>query len=130
MQKVQDTVIRLKDGDKFIDIKTINIQQLVKKFAQSIFRKAQVDIQRGKYSCWYLDWTSINFSTGLVFTKHSMKTTMMAFITRFGRQIFEQKSLSTWSLNVKKLQMLRHTTTKCWLVSSWYFWIRYLLFAR
>lgn len=48
MQKVQDTVIRLKDGDKFIDIKTINIQQLVKKFAQGIFRKANVDIQRGK----------------------------------------------------------------------------------
>lgn len=48
MQKVQDTVIRLKDGDKFIDIKTINIQQLVKKFAQSIFAKAKVDIKTGK----------------------------------------------------------------------------------
>jgi len=48
MQKVQDTVIRLRDGDKFIDIKTINIQQLVKKFAQSIFRKANVDIKTGR----------------------------------------------------------------------------------
>lgn len=55
MKKVQDTVIRLKDGDNFIDIKTMNIQQLVKKFAQSIFRKAKVDIQRGKYSYEYLD---------------------------------------------------------------------------
>lgn len=48
LQMVPDTVIRLKDGDKFIDIKTINIQQLVKKFAQSIFAQAKVDIKTGK----------------------------------------------------------------------------------
>ena len=114
MQKVQDTVIRLKDGDNFIDIKTMNIQQLVKKFAQSIFRKAKVDIQRGKYSYWYLGWTSINFSIGSVCTKHSTKTTMMAFTIKFGRRIFEPKSRSTWSLSVKKLQMLRHVTIKRW----------------
>ena len=55
MQKVQDTVIRLKDGDKFIDIKTINIQQLVKKFAQSIFTKAKVNIKTGKYPFIHID---------------------------------------------------------------------------
>jgi hypothetical protein len=55
MQKVQDEIIRLKDGDNFIDIKTMNIQQLVKKFAQNIFRKANVDIKQGKYIFWYLD---------------------------------------------------------------------------
>jgi len=38
----------LKDGDKFIDIKTINIQQIVKKFALSIFNKAHVDVKTGK----------------------------------------------------------------------------------
>ena len=47
-RKVQDKVIRLKDGDKFIDIKTINIQQIVKKFALSIFNKANVDVKTGK----------------------------------------------------------------------------------
>jgi hypothetical protein len=44
-QKGGETVIRLKDGDNFMDIKTINIQQLVKKFAQRIFRAAHIDIR-------------------------------------------------------------------------------------
>jgi len=33
----KEEVIRLKHGDDFYDIKTINIQQLVKKFALRIF---------------------------------------------------------------------------------------------
>lgn len=45
-----EKVIQLKYEDKVLDIKTINIQQLVKKFAQKIFREAKIDIKTGRYS--------------------------------------------------------------------------------
>ena len=41
-------MIQLKVGDKEIDIKTINIQQIVKRFALSIFRNAKVNVKTGK----------------------------------------------------------------------------------
>lgn len=44
-----ETVISLKYEDKVLDIKTINIQQLVKKFAQRIFSEAKIDIKKGRY---------------------------------------------------------------------------------
>ena len=44
-----ETVISLKYEDKVLDIKTINIQQLVKKFAQRIFIDAKIDIKNGRY---------------------------------------------------------------------------------
>ena len=34
--------------DKTLDIKTINIQQLVKKFGQKIFKEAKIDVKTGK----------------------------------------------------------------------------------
>jgi hypothetical protein len=34
---------------KELDIRTINIQQLVKKFAQKIFTEAKIDVKRGRY---------------------------------------------------------------------------------
>ena len=43
-----ETVIRLKDGDKYLDIKTINIQQIVKKFAQNIFQRYRINEKTGK----------------------------------------------------------------------------------
>jgi hypothetical protein len=36
--KSNETIVRLKDGDNFFDIKTTNIQQLVKKFAKRMFQ--------------------------------------------------------------------------------------------
>ena len=44
-----EKTIQLQYEDKVLDIKTINIQQLVKKFAQKIFREAKVDIKTGRY---------------------------------------------------------------------------------
>lgn len=43
-----ETVIQLKYEDKVLDIKTINIQQLVKKFAQKIFKEAKIEVKTGR----------------------------------------------------------------------------------
>ena len=42
-------MIKLEYEGKELDIKTINIQQLVKKFAQKIFKEAKIDIKVGRY---------------------------------------------------------------------------------
>ena len=42
-----ETVIDLKNGDRVCDIKTINIQQIVKKFALKTFQDAGVDHRTG-----------------------------------------------------------------------------------
>jgi hypothetical protein len=42
-------MIKLRAGDAFYDIKTINIQQVVRKFALKIFRDAGADPATGKY---------------------------------------------------------------------------------
>lgn len=42
-----ETMIGLKNGDKACDIKTINIQQIVKKFALKVFKDAGVDHRTG-----------------------------------------------------------------------------------
>lgn len=42
-----ETMIGLKNGDKVCDIKTINIQQIVKQFALKIFKDAGVDHKSG-----------------------------------------------------------------------------------
>ncbi len=44
-----ETMIKLRAGDAFYDIKTINIQQVVRKFALKIFRDAGVNPLTGKY---------------------------------------------------------------------------------
>lgn len=44
-----EKTIQLQYENTVLDIKTINIQQLVKKFAQKIFREAKVDIKTGRY---------------------------------------------------------------------------------
>jgi hypothetical protein len=41
--KPKQTLIRLKDGETFYDIRTMNIHQLVKKFALSIFHQSQIN---------------------------------------------------------------------------------------
>lgn len=46
--KTNETVISFKDGDKVYDIRTSNIQQLVKKFALRIFNQAKIDVNEGK----------------------------------------------------------------------------------
>ena len=43
------TVIRIGTGDEYLDIRTINIQQLVKKFALRMFRDAKIDVKNGQY---------------------------------------------------------------------------------
>ena len=43
------TVIQLEYGGKTLDIRTINIQQLVKKFALKIFMEAQINVKVGRY---------------------------------------------------------------------------------
>lgn len=51
LQKIKgkkETVIKLEYEGKELDIKTINIQQLVKKFAQKIFKEAKIDAKRGR----------------------------------------------------------------------------------
>ena len=53
LQKIKgkkETVIKLEYEGKELDIRTINIQQLVKKFAQKIFKEAKIDIKRGRYA--------------------------------------------------------------------------------
>ena len=45
----KETVIKLEYEGKELDIKTINIQQLVKKFAQKIFKEAKIDVKHGRY---------------------------------------------------------------------------------
>ena len=44
----KDKVIRLGEGQDRIDVQTINIQQLVKKYAQRIFSEAGIDQQTGR----------------------------------------------------------------------------------
>lgn len=46
--KTNETIISFKDGDKVYDIRTSNIQQLVKKFALRIFNQAKIDVHEGK----------------------------------------------------------------------------------
>lgn len=46
--KTNETIISFKDGDKVYDIRTSNIQQLVKKFALRIFNQAKIDVNEGK----------------------------------------------------------------------------------
>lgn len=43
-----ETIVSFRDGDKVYDIRTSNIQQLVKKFARRIFEEAKIDVQEGK----------------------------------------------------------------------------------
>lgn len=47
--KPRETIIRLKDGESTIEIKTGNIHQLVKKFALRIFHEAEIDEKTGQY---------------------------------------------------------------------------------
>lgn len=51
--KTNETVISFKEGDKTYDIRTSNIQQLVKRFALRIFQQAKIDVNEGKYSFYY-----------------------------------------------------------------------------
>lgn len=44
-----ETHINLRAGDACYDIKTINIQQVVRKFALKIYHDAKVDPTSGKY---------------------------------------------------------------------------------
>ena len=44
----KENVIKLEYGGKTLEIKTINIQQLVKKFAQKIFKEAKIDVRKGR----------------------------------------------------------------------------------
>ena len=46
--KTNETIISFKEGDKVYDIRTSNIQQLVKKFALRIFQEARIDVNGGK----------------------------------------------------------------------------------
>jgi hypothetical protein len=46
--KTNETVISFKEGDKTYDIRTSNIQQLVKRFALRIFQQAKIDVNEGK----------------------------------------------------------------------------------
>ena len=46
--KTNETTVNLRDGDKVYEIRTSNIQQLVKQFALRIFREAKVDPITGK----------------------------------------------------------------------------------
>lgn len=46
--KSNEMVLRLKDGENIYDIKTLNIQQIVKKFAKRIFQEAKVDVKTGR----------------------------------------------------------------------------------
>ncbi len=64
LHKIEETVIRLRDGDQFMDIKTINIQQLVKKFALRIFTTAKIDVKRGRYTSLKVDSTFNSFLIG------------------------------------------------------------------
>lgn len=52
--KTNETVISFKEGDKTYDIRTSNIQQLVKRFALRIFQQAKIDVNEGKYLLCYL----------------------------------------------------------------------------
>lgn len=45
---IKETVLHLKSGEKNIEIKTINIQQVVKKFAYSVFEEVNIDPKTGK----------------------------------------------------------------------------------
>ena len=81
----KETVIKLEYEGKELDIKTINIQQLVKKFAQKIFKEAKIDVKIGRYICSSSGSTSSNLKTGSPLTKLFMRTTMMVFITRCGK---------------------------------------------
>lgn len=60
----KETVIKLEYEGKELDIKTINIQQLVKKFAQKIFKEAKIDVKIGRYTLSSSDSTSCNLKTG------------------------------------------------------------------
>jgi len=51
--KTNETVISFKEGDKTYDIRTSNIQQLVKRFALRIFQQAKIDVNEGKYPLCY-----------------------------------------------------------------------------
>ena len=67
LQKIKgkkETVIKLEYEGKELDIKTINIQQLVKKFAQKIFKEAKIDAKRGRYIFSNPDSISHSFRTG------------------------------------------------------------------
>jgi len=46
--KSNELVLHLKDGENVYDIKTVNIQQVVKKFAKRIFQEAKIDIKYGR----------------------------------------------------------------------------------
>lgn len=46
--KTNETIISFKEGGKVYDIRTSNIQQLVKKFALRIFQEARIDVNGGK----------------------------------------------------------------------------------
>ena len=49
LNRDSETVIRIGTEEEYIDIKTINIQQLVKKFAARMRKEANIDQRKGKY---------------------------------------------------------------------------------
>lgn len=59
--KTNETVISFKEGDKTYDIRTSNIQQLVKRFALRIFQQAKIDVNEGKLNFFqFYSWISIH----------------------------------------------------------------------
>ena len=46
--KTNETMVSLKDGDNVYEIRTSNIQQLVKRFALRIFKEAKISPRTGK----------------------------------------------------------------------------------
>ena len=60
----KETVLKLEYEGKELDIKTINIQQLVKKFAQKIFKEAKIDVKIGRYIFSSSGSTSSSLKTG------------------------------------------------------------------
>lgn len=83
--KPRETVIQLRDGENTYDIKTMNIQQLVKRFALRIFHEANIDEKTGKYLSPHLGSTSSSSTTGSSSTRPSTKTTTRASTTRSGK---------------------------------------------
>ena len=77
-------MIKFKDGNDVFEIKTSNIQQIVKEFARKIFSDAKVDRKTGRQLLVNLDWILINFIVGSDHTKLYIKITMKVSTIRFG----------------------------------------------
>ena len=48
-RETDETTLKLKDGDKTLEVKTNNIHHLVKKFAINMFRTLNLNYRTGKY---------------------------------------------------------------------------------